>query len=73
MSGAIWATVAGVKFGMFQSVNRQAVRGLDLWPSTVLQLAVSSVVLLAARWPPGTSPGCAPSHPSPWPPSSAPG
>jgi hypothetical protein len=27
MSGAVWATVAGVGFGLFQSVNRQAVRG----------------------------------------------
>jgi drug/metabolite transporter (DMT)-like permease len=48
MSGAIWATVAGVGFGLFQSVNRQAVRGLDVWQSTFLQLAVSSVILLAA-------------------------
>jgi len=47
MSGAVWATVAGVGFGLFQSVNRQAVRGLDVWQSTFLQLAVSSVVLLA--------------------------
>jgi drug/metabolite transporter (DMT)-like permease len=47
MSGAIWATVAGVGFGLFQSVNRQAVRGLDVWQSTFLQIAVSSVVLLA--------------------------
>jgi drug/metabolite transporter (DMT)-like permease len=47
MSGAVWATVAGVGFGLFQSVNRQAVRGMDVWRSTFLQLAVSSVVLLA--------------------------
>jgi drug/metabolite transporter (DMT)-like permease len=47
MSGAVWATVAGVGFGLFQSVNRQAVRGLDVWQSTFLQLAISSVVLLA--------------------------
>jgi drug/metabolite transporter (DMT)-like permease len=47
MSGAVWATVAGVGFGLFQSVNRQAVRGLDVWQSTFLQLAVSSVILLA--------------------------
>jgi hypothetical protein len=32
---------------VFQSGNRQAARGLDLWQSTFLQLAVSSVVLLA--------------------------
>lgn len=47
MSGAVWATVAGVGFGLFQSVNRQAVRDMDVWRSTFLQLAVSSVVLLA--------------------------
>ena len=47
MSGAVWATVAGVGFGLFQSVNRQAVRGMDVWRSTFLQLAVSSVVLVA--------------------------
>ncbi len=47
MSGAVWATVAGVGFGLFQSVNRQAVRGMDVWQSTFLQLSVSSVVLLA--------------------------
>lgn len=47
MSGAVWATVAGVGFGLFQSVNRQAVRGMDVWQSTFLQLAVSSVILLA--------------------------
>jgi drug/metabolite transporter (DMT)-like permease len=47
MSGVAWATVAGVGFGLFQSVNRQAVRGMDVWQSTFMQLAVSSVVLLA--------------------------
>jgi drug/metabolite transporter (DMT)-like permease len=46
MSGAIWATVAGIGFGLFQSINRQAVRGMDVWQSTFMQLAVSSVVLL---------------------------
>ena len=48
MSGAIWATVAGIGFGLFQSINRQAVRGMDVWQSTFMQLAVSSVVLFAA-------------------------
>jgi drug/metabolite transporter (DMT)-like permease len=46
MSGAIWATVAGIGFGLFQCINRQAVRGMDVWQSTFMQLAVSSVVLL---------------------------
>ncbi len=47
MSGAVWATVAGVGFGLFQSVNRQAVRGMDAWQSTFLQLSVSCAILLA--------------------------
>jgi drug/metabolite transporter (DMT)-like permease len=48
MSGPIWATLAGVGFGLFQSLNRQAVRGMDVWQSTFLQLSVSAVILLAA-------------------------
>jgi drug/metabolite transporter (DMT)-like permease len=36
----------GIRFGLFQSINRQAVRGVDVWQSTFMQLAVSSVVLL---------------------------
>jgi drug/metabolite transporter (DMT)-like permease len=46
MSGAIWATVASIGFGLFQSINRQAVRGMDVWQSTFMQLAVSAVILL---------------------------
>jgi drug/metabolite transporter (DMT)-like permease len=48
MSGPVWATLAGVGFGLFQSLNRQAIRGMDVWQSTFLQLAVSTVILLAA-------------------------
>jgi drug/metabolite transporter (DMT)-like permease len=48
MSGPVWATLAGVGFGLFQSLNRQAIRGMDVWQSTFLQLSVSTVILLAA-------------------------
>src|SRR3990172_9343761 len=45
MSGAIWAFVAGVGFGLFQSVNRRGVYGMDVYMATFVQLVVSSVVL----------------------------
>jgi drug/metabolite transporter (DMT)-like permease len=40
--------VAGIGFGLFQSVNRAALRGMDAIASTFLQLLVSAVVLVAA-------------------------
>jgi uncharacterized membrane protein len=45
MSGALWALAAGVGFGLFQSFNRQAVRGMNVYVATFVQLAVSAVVL----------------------------
>jgi uncharacterized membrane protein len=45
MSGAIWALVAGVGFGLFQSVNRRGVYGMDVYMATFVQLVVSSLVL----------------------------
>jgi len=48
MSGPLWAALAGVGFGLFQSLNRQAIRGMDVWQSTFMQLAVSTVILLVA-------------------------
>ena len=47
MSGALWALVAGVGFGMFQTINRRAVRGMDVFFATFIQLVVSAVVLAA--------------------------
>jgi hypothetical protein len=47
MSGPVWATLAGVGFGLFQSLNRQAIRGMDVWQSTFLQVLVSTLILLA--------------------------
>lgn len=45
MSGQLWAIVAGVGFGIFQASNRRAVRNLDVFTSTYLQLIVASVML----------------------------
>lgn len=45
MLGAIWAVAAGVGFGIFQTVNRQAVRGMDVYVATFIQLLVSALVL----------------------------
>ncbi len=49
VSGAVLAAAAGVGFGMFQSLNRRAVGGMnDVFLATFLQLAVALVVLVAA-------------------------
>jgi drug/metabolite transporter (DMT)-like permease len=47
MTGAMWAVIAGVGFGLFQSINRRAVRGMDVYQATLLQLLVSAIVLAA--------------------------
>jgi len=47
MSGALWALAAGAGFGLFQSVNREAVRGMDVYVATFVQLVVSAIVLIA--------------------------
>ena len=49
MSGVLWATASGIGFGVFQSLNRRAIRGIeDPWVSTFLQLAVATAVLVVA-------------------------
>lgn len=49
MTGALWATASGVGFGLFQSLNRRAVRDIDnAYVGTFLQLAIAAVVLVAA-------------------------
>jgi len=47
MAGALWAITAGVGFGLFQTFNRQAVRGMDVYVSTFMQLVVSACILIA--------------------------
>ena len=49
MSGVLWATASGIGFGLFQSLNRRAIRGIeDPWLSTFLQLSVATAVLVLA-------------------------
>jgi drug/metabolite transporter (DMT)-like permease len=49
VSGALWASVSGAGFGLFQAFNSRAVRDLDsVYVSTFLQLLVAAGVLLAA-------------------------
>ena len=47
MTGALWAAASGIGFGLFQSINRLAVRDMDAYVSTFLQVAVAFVVLCA--------------------------
>ena len=46
MSGTLWALTAGFGFGMFQSLNRRSVHGMDVYLATFLQLLISAAVLL---------------------------
>ena len=46
MSGVLWALAAGAGFGLFQAINREAVRGMDVYVATFVQLVVSSIVLI---------------------------
>lgn len=48
MTGALWAVMAGVGFGVFQSLNRRAVSGMDVYLATFLQLLISAFVLSVA-------------------------
>jgi drug/metabolite transporter (DMT)-like permease len=49
VSGVLWATAAGIGFGLFQSVNRRALRDIeDPYVSTFLQLAVATLILVVA-------------------------
>jgi drug/metabolite transporter (DMT)-like permease len=49
VSGVLWATASGIGFGLFQSLNRRAIRGIeDPWVSTFLQLSAATAILLAA-------------------------
>ncbi|HET8757520.1 MAG TPA: DMT family transporter [Solirubrobacteraceae bacterium] len=49
MTGALWAAASGIGFGLFQSLNRRAIRDIDdAFVSTFLQLLIAAVVLIAA-------------------------
>jgi drug/metabolite transporter (DMT)-like permease len=49
VSGVLWATASGIGFGLFQSLNRRAIRGIeDPYVSTFLQLSAATGVLVLA-------------------------
>jgi drug/metabolite transporter (DMT)-like permease len=49
VSGVLWATASGMGFGLFQSLNRRAIRGIeDPYVSTFLQLSVATAILVVA-------------------------
>ena len=48
MTGVFWAIVAGLGFGLFQSFNRRAGRGIDTYWATFNLILVSSVILMIA-------------------------
>jgi len=49
VSGVLWATASGIGFGVFQSLNRRAIQGIeDPYVSTFLQLSVATAILVAA-------------------------
>jgi NAD(P)-dependent dehydrogenase (short-subunit alcohol dehydrogenase family) len=48
VSGAVVAAASGVGFGLFQTLNIRAVRGMDPFASTFVQIAIAAVVLLVA-------------------------
>jgi drug/metabolite transporter (DMT)-like permease len=48
VSGAVVAAASGIGFGLFQTLNIRAVRGMDPFASTFLQIAVAAVALLVA-------------------------
>jgi drug/metabolite transporter (DMT)-like permease len=48
VNGALLAAASGVGFGLFQTLNIRAVRGMDPFASTFVQIAVAAAALLAA-------------------------
>jgi drug/metabolite transporter (DMT)-like permease len=48
VSGAVVAAASGVGFGLFQTLNIRAVRGMDPFASTFVQIAVAATALLVA-------------------------
>jgi drug/metabolite transporter (DMT)-like permease len=48
VNGAVVAAASGVGFGLFQTLNIRAVRGMDPFASTFVQIAVAAAALLVA-------------------------
>ncbi|MCB0214501.1 MAG: DMT family transporter [Anaerolineae bacterium] len=47
MTGVVWSVLAGVGFGLFQSFNRRAGRGIDVYWSTFILICISAISLVA--------------------------
>ncbi|HEX8854048.1 MAG TPA: DMT family transporter [Thermoleophilaceae bacterium] len=48
MTGALWAAASGIGFGLFQGLNRRAVRDIeDPYASTFIQLSIAALVLVS--------------------------
>lgn len=48
MTGAFWATVSGLGFGVFQAFNRRAGRAFDAYFSTFVLISISAIILAVA-------------------------
>lgn len=48
MTGALWATISGIGFGVFQAFNRRGGRSFDPYIATFILLAGSAVILAIA-------------------------
>jgi drug/metabolite transporter, DME family len=48
VSGVLWAALAGLGFGLFQTTNRASIDDVDIYRSTFVQLLVSAAILVAA-------------------------
>jgi drug/metabolite transporter (DMT)-like permease len=48
MTGVWWAILSGLGFGLFQTFNRRAGRGMDAYRATFILLLVSAVLLTVA-------------------------
>ena len=48
MTGELWAVLAGSGFGLFQTFNRRAVDGMDVYLNTFAQLLIAFVVFIVA-------------------------
>jgi drug/metabolite transporter (DMT)-like permease len=48
LSGAAWAAFSGLGFGVFQTLNRKTVLGVDVYASTFVLLTIAGVILVSA-------------------------
>jgi drug/metabolite transporter (DMT)-like permease len=55
LSGAAWAAFSGLGFGVFQTLNRRTMLGVDAYASTFVMLAIAGVVLVTASFATGAA------------------